>query len=254
MAGKGGGAWKVAYADFVTAMMAFFLVMWIVGQSKAVKQAVAQYFNEPSKSKKAPTESDGEPAPAPSKPGDGSSLLRIGNHASEGNRIVPNLKAKPGGNEGRKGEKAQKPSLFVLHDGDRRSAGTVILFPEASAELNDAARERLKQVVPMLLGKRNKVEIRGHTSRRPLPPGTAFQNAWQLSYARCVATMEYLEKAGVEPERIRLSQAGVFEPQTIRADAQTHAQNSRVEVTMLAEFVEDMLGTSKERAERVRDP
>src|SRR3954469_3956113 len=48
MAGAGGGAWKVAYADFVTAMMAFFMVMWIVGQSKPVKEAVAGYFNDPS--------------------------------------------------------------------------------------------------------------------------------------------------------------------------------------------------------------
>jgi chemotaxis protein MotB len=47
MAGHGGGAWKVAYADFVTAMMAFFMVMWIVAQSKPVKQAIAQYFNDP---------------------------------------------------------------------------------------------------------------------------------------------------------------------------------------------------------------
>lgn len=47
MAGKGGGAWKVAYADFVTAMMAFFLVMWIVGQDKKVKEAVAHYFMDP---------------------------------------------------------------------------------------------------------------------------------------------------------------------------------------------------------------
>jgi len=47
MAAGGGGAWKVAYADFVTAMMAFFLVMWITGQSKPVKQAVAQYFEDP---------------------------------------------------------------------------------------------------------------------------------------------------------------------------------------------------------------
>ena len=47
MAGKGGGAWKVAYADFVTAMMAFFLVMWIVSQDKPVKEAIAQYFNNP---------------------------------------------------------------------------------------------------------------------------------------------------------------------------------------------------------------
>ena len=42
-----GGAWKVAYADFVTAMMAFFLVMWIVGQSRSVRAAVAGYFREP---------------------------------------------------------------------------------------------------------------------------------------------------------------------------------------------------------------
>ncbi len=42
-----GGAWKVAFADFMTAMMAFFLVMWIVGQSKAVRQSIAAYFRDP---------------------------------------------------------------------------------------------------------------------------------------------------------------------------------------------------------------
>jgi flagellar motor protein MotB len=48
VAGKGGGgAWKVAYADFVTAMMAFFLVMWICGQDQAVRKAVSYYFNDP---------------------------------------------------------------------------------------------------------------------------------------------------------------------------------------------------------------
>jgi flagellar motor protein MotB len=45
MAKGGGGAWKVAYADFVTAMMAFFLVMWICAQDQKVKKAVADYFN-----------------------------------------------------------------------------------------------------------------------------------------------------------------------------------------------------------------
>ena len=45
--GHHGGAWKVAYADFVTAMMAFFLVLWIVGQSQAVKAGVAGYFRDP---------------------------------------------------------------------------------------------------------------------------------------------------------------------------------------------------------------
>ncbi len=45
--GHHGGAWKVAYADFVTAMMAFFLVMWLVGQSKGVKASIASYFRNP---------------------------------------------------------------------------------------------------------------------------------------------------------------------------------------------------------------
>ena len=45
--GHHGGAWKVAYADFVTAMMAFFLVLWIVGQSQPVKAGVAGYFKNP---------------------------------------------------------------------------------------------------------------------------------------------------------------------------------------------------------------
>ena len=45
--GHHGGAWKVAYADFVTAMMAFFLVMWIVGQSNPMKAGVAGYFRDP---------------------------------------------------------------------------------------------------------------------------------------------------------------------------------------------------------------
>ena len=46
MAG-GGGAWKVAYADFVTAMMAFFMVMWLTAQSPEVKKAIGGYFQDP---------------------------------------------------------------------------------------------------------------------------------------------------------------------------------------------------------------
>ena len=45
--GHHGGAWKVAYADFVTAMMAFFMVMWLLNYGEKVKEAVAGYFNDP---------------------------------------------------------------------------------------------------------------------------------------------------------------------------------------------------------------
>ncbi len=51
-AGHHGGAWKVAFADFMTAMMAFFLVMWLVGQSPQVREAVAGHFRDPGKFQK----------------------------------------------------------------------------------------------------------------------------------------------------------------------------------------------------------
>ena len=47
-AGHHGGSWKVAFADFMTAMMAFFLVMWLTNQSEEVKKSVAEYFSTPS--------------------------------------------------------------------------------------------------------------------------------------------------------------------------------------------------------------
>jgi flagellar motor protein MotB len=53
---KGGGSWKVAYADFVTAMMAFFLVMWIGAQDQKVRQSVANYFVDPSGVSKKPVQ------------------------------------------------------------------------------------------------------------------------------------------------------------------------------------------------------
>jgi chemotaxis protein MotB len=56
---KGGGSWKVAYADFVTAMMAFFLVMWIGAQDVKVRQSVANYFVDPSGVSKSPKQSGG---------------------------------------------------------------------------------------------------------------------------------------------------------------------------------------------------
>ena len=45
--GHHGGAWKVAYADFVTAMMSLFIVLWLMNSSAKVRQAVAGYFNDP---------------------------------------------------------------------------------------------------------------------------------------------------------------------------------------------------------------
>ncbi len=233
MAGHGGGAWKVAYADFVTAMMAFFLVMWITAQSKDVKQAVAQYFRDPF-DRLGKAQRPG-PSIASHKRGASSQAKR-----SRGRGIADPVSEIPADKD--KGGTDSKSPLLAIYDGTRSTLGTTVLFADDSAELDNEGKSRLKRLVPTLLGKLNKIEIRGHASRRPLPPGSPFHDVWQLCYARCLAVMKYLEQQGVEPTRIRLSQAGPYEHRAVSADSPQQEQESRVEIYMLGEFAEELSG------------
>lgn len=241
MAGKGGGAWKVAYADFVTAMMAFFLVMWITAQSKPIKESVASYFNDPY----------GGPTTRPN----GSSFQRSfdGGDAPYTRgipKIGPSRSAtstkKPADPDEPGIRQVRRPSFFTVHGGDRSHVGTLLIFAEQSAALDEVSQFRLNEVIPVLRGKPNKIEIRGHATRRPLPAGSEFRTPWELCFARCQATFDYLVSQGIAPERIRLSQAGPYEPQAV--DSAQHEENSRVEVYMLGEFVEDLQGRSPRTA------
>ncbi len=247
MAGKGGGAWKVAYADFVTAMMAFFMVMWIVAQGKPVKEAIAQYFNDPFATSTRP----GSDSLIPSNMGGGSNTPQI---HPKGGRDKGRGSGDPGDKPDRTddpdGKNIKRPSLFVLHNGERSTMGTMVLFPEDTATLDDTARRGLSELAPSLVGKPNKIEIRGHSTARPMPEDSPFAGSWHLSYARCQAVMEFLEEKGVESERFRMSQAGPHEPHTLRVEPEWQAKNSRVEVYVLGEFVSDLKGTRDERADR----
>jgi chemotaxis protein MotB len=113
---------------------------------------------------------------------------------------------------------------------------TLVFFADASAELDQEARDRLLRLLPWIAGKPQKIEIRGHASRRPLPPDSRFTDAWQLCYARCRATVDFLVENGIPPERLRISQAAGYEPYTERVDPQWQARNSRVEVALLSEL------------------
>jgi chemotaxis protein MotB len=233
MAGKGGGAWKVAYADFVTAMMAFFMVMWLVGQKEDVKEAIAKYFEDPY----------GEIEPS-----DGT--VENARHAPV-----------PRGHGGAKhddspskdpdDEVTKRLRVLTIHGSDRTVIGTVVVFPTDGVELDEEARRQIDRIVPKLVGMPQKIEVRGHASRQPKQAGQ--RDAWQLSYDRCLAVMQYLQERGVEPNRLRLTQAGVFEPFTIRGDGNSKSRNSRVEVFLLSELAEDLVGTPEERAARYQE-
>lgn len=207
MAGKGGGAWKVAYADFVTAMMAFFLVMWITGQSKPVKEAVAEYFENPI--------GTGTGNRSTSLLGDFDSLtvgyFEKGRGPGTG-LVMSNLKSSAP--ESRNGTSAVlPPNITLFRNNPRfRSVGTGIHFAEESNELNDAALERLNLVVPLFLEKIGLLEIQAYAPRRPLSPGSPYSDPAELCRARCLAVREYLVKKGIQPARIRLKIDGELEP------------------------------------------
>lgn len=243
MAGAGGGAWKVAYADFVTAMMAFFLVMWIVAQGKPVKEAIAQYFQDPFGASK-----EGGAGKGPGKSEEGSTLIGPLKSGQGPGRGVTKGHIRSSRKQDSKDPVATKPGLFVMHDGNDARTGTVVLFAEESADLDSNAEHQLDDLIAVLLGKANKIEVRGHASRRPLPPDSPFADPWQLSYARCVSAMKYLVDHGIEPQRIRLSQGGVYE-QTARSGPDWYKENSRVDIFALNEFVDALRGTREDHAD-----
>jgi chemotaxis protein MotB len=235
MAGKGGGAWKVAYADFVTAMMAFFMVMWLVGQKDGVKEAVAQYFQDPNGEIEP---SEGGTANAPNPPsGRG--------HGGKKKQDSPSKDPHDA--------ESKKPRVVTIHGGDRTAVGTIVVFADDANELDDEGKRQIDRILPKLAGMPQKIEVRGHASRRGMKDPDDERESWRISYDRCLAVMNYLKEQGIEPNRIRLTQAGVHEPFTIRNNSEAQVRNSRVEVFLLAELAENLVGTAEERASRFHE-
>ncbi len=220
MAGHGGGAWKVAYADFTTAMMAFFMVMWITSQSEEIKEAVAEHFSHPL------GRFDEGGALRPKRKDLGYVETHPKAHGDAASDNDPNNR---------------RPFRLRGAFGQRTGIGTVILFADDSTELDDAAQDALRRFVPIVIGDPHRIEVRGHAARQPPSVPSSAKDPWQLSYARCLKTMEFLVQQGIQSERIRLSQAGLHEPQQ-------RELNSRVEVFLLNEIAEDRRGLPEEEA------
>lgn len=240
MAG-GGGAWKVAYADFVTAMMAFFMVMWLTAQSPEVKKAVGGYFQDPWGT------SSEDSSPTMQTPAGLSGYAPFGD-ASTG--VLPNRW--PQSNMENATEKEpgaasvwqQKQKVHLLSNTDRNLPALVVNFDATGAELPMIAQDRLKKLLPALVGKQNKIELRSHSTRRPLPKDSAYKDHWQLCFARSTATMQYLVANGVEQDRIRLSQSASFEPLTTRLETSWQDENNCVEVFLLTEVATQSPGAT----------
>lgn len=234
--GHHGGAWKVAYADFVTAMMAFFMVMWIMGLSDQTRAQIQGYFNDPLGFTK------NEPKAKVNIQPPGNQYSRIGQTQTAGpqdsrkekqeaevvkNQIEEALKSKDAGLEGL----AKDVEVNVTDEGlelqfvekDRA------FFEVGSATLLPDAKRLIARIAPVLAHTGRKMMIDGHTDARPYP-GSGYDN-WDLSGDRANAMRRALKSGGVSVGQIVTVRANA--DQKLRMpDAPYDSSNRRVTILL----------------------
>lgn len=200
-AGHHGGAWKVAYADFVTAMMAFFLVMWICGLSTAIKEAVAGYFRDPVafmdnvRSGKSPFATPNVENTAGGKmlQNQGAVVDRTGLDKAKKNiekMIAQSAEFK---------KLAGSVEIKMVPEGleiDLIDGKENLFFDAGSANVKPEAAHLLSAVAQQLGKIANKVIIEGHTDCRPLGTSPRYTN-WELSADRANAARSIMQGGGL---------------------------------------------------------
>jgi len=206
-----GGSWKVAYADFVTAMMAFFLLMWLISMVSPEKRArVSRYFNEYQLFDKS-----------------GSSIME---YSEPGKPDIVD-RAKAAGSQEAAAQEAQEEieaarERFVVnlkHEIETKLAdlrdqilvqpfeqGVRVevmekdgspMFPLGSSEMTPAGRKILTVITQSLRDSNRQIAVEGHTDARVYTSQRRYSN-WELSTERASAARIELEKAGLPPERL----------------------------------------------------
>lgn len=220
--------WLMSYADMITILMAFFVVMYSMAgnrdQSKeeAVLRSLRDQF--------------GPLLPRAAALGPGPYVDRNSPLAQLApKKTNKNSQGKPGTDVD---PSAEHSKVHALRPGEQAVLGALVQFPEGSAEIGGQQLKQIAIAAREVGGKPQRVEIRGHTSRRPIPAGGPFQDNWDLAYHRCRAVMQQLVAEGIDPKRIRLGVAADNEPLPGSNDPLALNQSSRVAVTILNEPVD----------------
>ncbi len=214
--GHHGGAWKVAFADFVTAMMALFLVLWLVAQSPTTKSAVGAYFRDPL------GVSDGGNLDVNTGPNRGGAGFFEG-----GNTVIAIDATFAAGVGGGKDTSSRKRTMMELSNARNRLAQALLalrmdtwsrhveltaveeglrieiqdsadltLFADGNAKINKKALPLLESLAKELAHLPNALSIEGHTD------ATGGDTNWELSAMRATAARRTLIELGVRPEQI----------------------------------------------------
>ncbi|ATC31607.1 chemotaxis protein MotB [Caulobacter vibrioides] len=270
--GHHGGAWKVAYADFVTAMMAFFLLMWLLNTtSPEQKQGIADYFAPASIS--STTSGSGGILGGTSLGDDGAKadgkLSVVQQMAPEAQDVTKEAQSSETANLDSASEQALRDALAKKEQDSFASAAQSLrqslqdmpelaelskqilidqtpeglriqlvdqegrsMFKENSREPNDRARVLLRAVAKVITQLPNRVTISGHTSANAF--GKKQDGDWALSAQRADASRQVLRGAGVDDDRI-YQVSGKANSEPLYADDPTLAGNRRISIVLLRE-------------------
>ncbi len=263
-----GGAWKIAYADFVTAMMAFFLLMWLLGStSEGDKKGISDYFQSPLKV--AMQGGTGAGASNSIINGGGSDLTQTSGQTKGGSGT--DRKAKKAAGEKTKAETAKRDAdvlaslsakiaaaissnpkmaefssqirLEITPDGlqiqivDEQKRP---MFDSGSATLKPYMRDILREIGSALLGVDNKISLDGHTDRARYSNANAGYSNWELSADRANASRRELAAAGMPDDKL-IRVVGMASSLLLDPNNPLSASNRRISILVMTKAAEERL-------------
>jgi chemotaxis protein MotB len=214
--GHHGGAWKVAYADFVTAMMSLFIVLWLLNSSKQIQVAVGGYFKDPTGTSKKV----------------GSNMAGTGENFVLTKDNMPKLKdqLQMAIRQMSDFEKLKSHiEMTVTAEGLRielmeSASGT--FFDSGSAKLNADGREMLITLAQELGKLPNKVSIEGHTDSTPYAASGNYSN-WELSTDRANAARRLMQSNGIAADQV-VQVRGFADQRLRKLDSPLDPSNRRI--------------------------
>jgi chemotaxis protein MotB len=221
--GHHGGAWKVAYADFVTAMMALFIVLWMMNASKEVQEAVGGYFKDPrGNSKMVGTNKNGGGVYVAIKKEDMRNLKEQLEKSIH--KLDPNEKLKG------------QIEITITEEGLRielmeSAKGT--FFELGSPTPTPALKELLQLMAGELSKLPNKISIEGHTDSRPYSQVKTYDN-WDLSSDRANEARRLMQEEGIRPDQI--SQVRGFADQRLRVPDKPEDPSNR-RISLIVQYI-----------------
>ena len=262
-----GGAWKIAYADFVTAMMAFFLLMWLLGSTaQGDLKGIAEYFNSPLKVAMAGGSGSGDSSSILK--GGGQDLTRQTGQVKHGD-LAPekksyNLQAAKA--EAKRIERARLEEIKLKVDAMLSANGVLAQFREqvrldltaeglriqivdeqnrpmfdsGRAVLKDHTRIIMREIGRALVEVENRIGISGHTDAAPFPGGERGYGNWDLSADRANAARRELMAAGL-PEKKILRVVGLASSVPFKPADPLDATNRRISIMVLNREAEEAI-------------